>query len=1040
MKQILTAFLLIAISLATFAQKRVKVASVGNSITYGTGIDQREIYSYPSQLQQLLGDKYEVGNFGKPGATLLKKGHRPYTAQEEYRKALDFNADIVVIHLGINDTDPRNWPNYKDEFVHDYINLIDSFKQGNPNKRILIARLTPIAHEHPRFESGTRDWRIEIQRDIERIAKITDSELIDFEKPLYAFPAMLPDAVHPNKEGATKLATTVYSAITGNYGGLKMSSIFSDGMVLQRNKYLIIDGIANAGDAVTVEIAGQKHRAITNNQGRWVINLLPLAAGGPYTMSVSTPNSKLQFNDVLIGEVWLCSGQSNMEFMLKQTSTVKEDLPATADNALRLFDMKARWRTDAVAWPQEVLDSLNNLHHYTNPAWKSSNATTTADFSAVAYHFGKMLRDSLNVPVGLICNAVGGSPTEAWIDRATLELSFPTILYNWRNNDFIQDWVRRRAGENIKNSNDKKQRHPYEPCYLFESGIEPLNKFPIAGVIWYQGESNAHNVTAHEKLFTLLTQSWRKNWDDETLPFYFVQLSSINRPSWPDFRDSQRRLADNIPYAAMAVSSDLGDSLDVHPRNKRPIGRRLARLALNKSYGWNSVTSSGPMFKTAKRVDDALIVEFDNANGLRTNDNQPIRTFEIADATGIYKTAIVELLPGGVKLSHPDVKQPRYVRYGWQPYTRANLVNSDLLPASTFKAEVSAVGTKAKITKMNSIIKDDKKFNMGVSACYAGIYEGQMIIAGGCNFPAKPAAQGGIKQYYSNIYAATLMSDSTLLWRRVGNLPKPMAYGVSIVTPKGLICIGGMNNDASLSDVYRVSFNKRGVNIETLPSLPVKMDNMAGALLDNVIYVLGGNVEGKPSNQVYALDLNNIGNGWKQSTAFSGAPRVQPVVVAQSDDNKQPFLYMWGGFSLPTDQEKEVISVDGYRFNPRTATWSSLPAPTSENGEAITMSGGVALPWGNNEIITTGGVNKEKFTIGLNKTDSNYMNYPAEWYNFNPRIMSFDTYTNSWSYRDSHPYMSRAGAALVTDGNYLYIIHGELKPGIRTNQITRVKL
>lgn len=1039
MKQFITTFLLIAISLATFAQKRVKVASVGNSITFGTGIEQPEKNSYPAQLQQLLGDKYEVANFGKPGATLLKKGHRPYTQQQEYKDALAFDADIVVIHLGINDTDPRNWPNFKDEFTRDYLNLIESFR-ADKNKRILIARLTPIAHEHPRFNSGTRDWRIEIQQEIERIAQIANVELIDFEKPLYAFPAMLPDAIHPNRDGASKLAATVYSAITGDYNGLAMSSIYSDGMVLQRNKYLNIDGVANAGEVVTLEIAGQKHKTVANNQGYWSVNVLPIPAGGPYVMSISTPNQKLQFNDVLIGEVWLCSGQSNMEFMLKQTTTAKEDIPESSNNAIRLYNMKARWRTDAVAWSQDVLDSINNLYHYNEASWQSSSPKSASDFSAVAYYFGKMLRDSLNVPIGLICNAVGGSPTEAWIDRATLEMKFPNILKDWRHNDFIQDWVRKRAGENLKNSNNKKQRHPYEPCYLFESGIQPLNKFPIAGVIWYQGESNAHNVTAHEKLFTLLTQSWRNNWNDAALPFYYVQLSSINRPTWPEFRDSQRKLSAEIPYVGMAVSSDLGDSLDVHPRNKKPIGERLARLALNETYGITNLASSGPMFKGATLQDGAILITFDNTSGLSTSDNQPIRTFEIAEIEGLYYPADAEIVQNGVRLSRPDMKHPRFVRYGWQPFTRANLVNSDQLPASTFKSEVSLPSDLIEVQKMSSNIKDDKNFNKGVSACYAGVYNGQLLMAGGCNFPAKPAAQGGSKKYYSNIYAATLNEDSLLTWKRVGNLPKPMAYGVSVVTPEGLICIGGMNNEKSLSDVYRISFNKRGVDIKPLPSLPVAIDNMSGALLGNVIYVVGGNVDGKASNQLYLLDLDRVENGWQTALAFPGTPRVQPIVAVQNDENMQPSLYVWGGFSLPTQQNEAVISVDGYKFTPGTGVWSHLPAPLSINDTPLTLSGGSALSWVGNRIIAIGGVNKEKFTIGLNKSDSNYLNHPVEWYNFNSRLMSFDTRKSAWMCVDAHPYLARAGAAFVTDGKYLYVIHGELKPGIRTNQVSRIKL
>ena len=445
MKKTLILFISLFFCVALFAQKKIKVACVGNSITYGYTLPDRETNAYPAKLQKMLGGDYMVGNFGKSGATLLNKGHRPYMQQEEYRKAIDFAGDIVVIHLGINDTDPRDWPNYRDFFINDYRALIDSFRVANPKCRILIARLTPIADRHPRFESGTRDWHGEIQLAIENIAKYTGVQLIDFHEPLYPYPFMLPDAVHPNVEGAEILAKTVYEGITGDFGGLKMSPLYTDNMVLQHGKPLTIQGTANASDKITVSIAHQKRNVVAGMDGKWSVTLSPLKAGGPYTLAISSDKEKLTYNNVLAGEVWLCSGQSNMEFYLNWSATAKRDVPQTANNNIRLFDMKARWRTDAVEWNASVLDSLNHLQYYKDTQWTVCSPKTAGNFSAVAYYFGKMLQDSLQVPVGLICNAIGGSPTEAWVDRSSLEYHFPAILRNWTKNDFIQDWVRGRA-------------------------------------------------------------------------------------------------------------------------------------------------------------------------------------------------------------------------------------------------------------------------------------------------------------------------------------------------------------------------------------------------------------------------------------------------------------------------------------------------------------------------------------------------------------------------------------------------------------------
>lgn len=667
--------------------QKIKVACVGNSITYGTGIEDREHFSYPVQLQKMLGEKYQVGNFGKPGATLLNHGHRPYMQQEEFKEAMAFKGDIAVIHLGINDTDPRNWPNYRDEFVKDYLSLMDSLRSANPKVRFILARMTPIADRHPRFISGTKLWHGEIQEAIQTVARVSGAELIDFHAPLYPYPYLLPDAIHPNPEGAGILAKTVYGGITGDYGGLKLSELYADNMVLQRDMPLDIHGTANAGEQVTVSIAGQKVTAVANNRGEWSVTLQPLRVGTDYTLTIQAGNQKREFHRVAAGEVWLCSGQSNMAFMLNEASTAKEDIPLANDPGFRLFDMKGRWKTYDGAWPASCLDSLNHLQYFGNTTWEDVSPESAAKFSAIAYYYGKMLRDSLQVPVGLMCNAVGGSPTESWIDRNTLETEFPAILNDWLHNDFIQDWVKGRAAKNLGFDSTKLSRHPYEPCYLYESGVLPLQQYPIKGVIWYQGESNTHNMEAHERLFQLLVDSWRSNWKNPQLPFYFVQLSSLDRSSWTWFRDSQLRLMKSIPHTGMAVSSDHGDSFNVHPTHKQPIGERLARWALSDSYGY-SITPSGPLFESVVREGEALVVSFAFGEGLRTSDGNSPSCFEIAEEEGLYHPANVTIMGDKVRLTSPDLKAPRYVRYAWQPFTRANLVNKDGLPASTFRGEV----------------------------------------------------------------------------------------------------------------------------------------------------------------------------------------------------------------------------------------------------------------------------------------------------------------------------------------------------------------
>ena len=683
--------LLFVLPLLAFAQEPKRVACIGNSVTYGYGHKNPGETSYPAQLQQLLGDNYVVCNFGHSGATLLSKGHRPYINLPEYKAALEFAPDIAIIHLGLNDTDPRNWPNYRDEFYNDYINIINALRQANPKVDIYICKMSPIFHWHRRFKSGTRYWYKQIQELIPSVAEYGPFELIDLSRYLSHRPDLMPDALHPNAEGAGIIAHQVYSAITNDFGGLSLPAIYSSNMIIQQGKPFIVKGTANSGDKITVKLGKKRIITTANEQGLWEATFAPMMADGKsYTMTIECGKEKITYENIAIGEVWLCSGQSNMAFMVKESSHTQQSLVNVKNKDIRLYEMKPRVVTNNVEWDSIDLARLNNHDYYLPTGWQMQSNENVQNFSAVAYHFGAMLADSLGVPVGLICNAVGGAPAEAFIDRKTLEFH-PTlvdILYNWKENDMIQDWCRGRAKQNIAKSTNSLQRHPYEPCYLYETGIMPIAGYPIKGAIWYQGESNAHNVELHEVIFPTLVDCWRRTWNDAQMPFYFVQLSSINRPSWPHFRDSQRRLAARIENCDFAVSSDKGDPTDVHPKEKAPVGERLARLALNQTYGMKNVAQCGPTPVSAKIIDGKIVVEFSNASILKTNDGNALRGLEIGNKVGaLQKVASEQIKIEGNRIIIKGTKAQR-LRYAWQPFTDANLVNEAGLPASTFEIEI----------------------------------------------------------------------------------------------------------------------------------------------------------------------------------------------------------------------------------------------------------------------------------------------------------------------------------------------------------------
>ncbi|WP_439183318.1 GDSL-type esterase/lipase family protein [Carboxylicivirga taeanensis] len=670
-----------------YAQKK-KVACVGNSVTFGYGIDEPGKNSYPAQLQALLGDSYEVGNFGKSGATLLRKGHRPYMQQEEFEQAVAFQPDIVIVSLGLNDTDPRNWPNYRDEFIEDYGALLKSFENADGSMpEIWLGRMTPIFHAHPRFKSGTRDWFWQIQKAIEQVAFNWDAQLIDWHTPLHARPDLFPDALHPTKEGATIMAQLAYQHLTGDFGGLQVAELFSDHMVLQRDTLISVWGTANRSEPVSVDLNGVKVVTHAGFNGQWRLELPAMPAGGPYQLTIASRSEIIVINDVLVGDVWLCAGQSNMAFSVKQSASGQQALAQKKYGAIRLLHFQPLAPTDQVVWDTTILQRVNRLE-YLSGNWKLANSEYVSDFSAIGWYFGTKLERELNIPIGVIQMAVGGSPTEAWVDRQTLEHhpQLVDMLYNWHNNDHTMQWCRQRAALNTQRAASSHQRHPYQPAYLYEAGVKKIEGMAIKGVVWYQGESNAHNVELHEVLFPTMIRAWRAAFKQPDLPVVFAQLSSLNRPTWPHFRNSQRVMARQLPRVSMVVTSDYGNETDVHPIHKYPVAERLAYAALRDVYGKSSVPYGYVDIENVKLHSSNVEIVFSHTKKLQTSDGNRVRELELAGQDGIF-LPVDGVINNNSLLIKTDPQNVQAIRYGWQPYSQANLTNEDGIPVSTFRVD-----------------------------------------------------------------------------------------------------------------------------------------------------------------------------------------------------------------------------------------------------------------------------------------------------------------------------------------------------------------
>lgn len=671
-----------------YANTVKKVACIGNSITFGYGIKDREVNSYPSQLQNRLGGQFIVHNFGHSGATLLNKGHNPYTKTEEYQKAIDFKPDYAIIHLGINDTDPRNYPLHRDDFTKDYFRLIESLRDANPHVQIYICQLSPIFPNHPRFKSSTLTWYKAIKEDIQRVASSLNLPTIDLYNPLYNHPELFEDSLHPDSKGAAIIAQTIYQAITGEYGGLNIDAIFSSNMVLQREKPITLFGTANRESDISITFNGKNYSAINDRQGTWRIQIPPMKAGGPYKISVTDGYENITCDNVWIGDVWIAAGQSNMAFRVNQSDTYEEDKYSFDTPLLKLYNMQPIAETDNTEWSEAVLNQVNDLNYFKTTQWENSSTHSAPHFSAIGYYFGAELIKQQDIPIGIINMAVGGSTTESWIPRQYMENDPLLINFfdNWKQSDYIDSWVKGRAALNTNRKTLKLQQHPYHPSYLYESALKNIEQLPIAGVIWYQGESNAHNVELHEQLFTKLITSWREA-KQECFPFYFVQLSSIEgRDTWPHFRDSQRRLAKQIPNCEMVISSDVGTRNDVHPRNKKTVANRIVNLVLSSYYGKKKTNEKAVTPAKYKFKGNNLTISFDNTKYLNTSDNAPIKTLEVAGEDKIFIKAEGKIRRNSI-LIKSDLENLKYVRYGWTPYSEGNLVNENGMPVSTFSNE-----------------------------------------------------------------------------------------------------------------------------------------------------------------------------------------------------------------------------------------------------------------------------------------------------------------------------------------------------------------
>jgi sialate O-acetylesterase len=488
--------------------------------------------------------------------------------------------------------------------------------------------------------------------------------------------------------------------ISVSVADVRLPAIFSDNMVLQRQMPVPVWGFADAGEQVTINISGQSKTVRADHDGKWMVKLAAMPAGGPFEMTVRGDNA-VTFTNVMVGEVWVCSGQSNMEFHLEQTPGARAEIKNATNSNIRLFTIP--WTI--AEKPKDDVEA----------SWLVCHPNFVDNFSAVAYFFGEALNSQLDVPIGLIQSAYGGSKIEPWMTIEALK-QVPSLSsaveYIEKSDQVHRGQVAKAlkeleiylpmakkafaAGEAVPVP-PKWPVHPLatdkqQPSCLYNGMINPIVPFGMRGVIWYQGEANCgqNDGMLYYDKFKAMLASWRSRWGQGNFPFYFVQLAPFHygdSEELPLFWEAQTACL-QIPNTGMAVTVDIGDPYDIHPKNKRDVAKRLALWALAKDYGKKDIVYSGPLYKSMSVEGNKAVISFDHVGtGLTSRDGRDLTWFEIADEDQKFIKAKALIEGDTVIVSSEKINKPVAVRFGWDQKAEPNLSNKEGLPASPFRTD-----------------------------------------------------------------------------------------------------------------------------------------------------------------------------------------------------------------------------------------------------------------------------------------------------------------------------------------------------------------
>jgi sialate O-acetylesterase len=470
-------------------------------------------------------------------------------------------------------------------------------------------------------------------------------------------------------------------------------------MVLQRDQPILIWGMAEPGKPVRVRFGDEAAETKAAKDGAWQIELKARPASSlGLKLEVESGDQKRAISDLLIGDVWFCAGQSNMAMKVSSSAGRDQAGKGAGDAQIRFLNLlRGPFTKPIVGKAAQALRPTpeNKQNFYKITGWRACSPSIVGTLSAVAYWFAHSLQPEIGVPIGLIVPPLGGSAAQAWVSRASIQAdpTFRPLLERWIQDEperlqrQLLPWLAAHPNATF----DDTPLHRHRPTTLFETAVEPMRRHAIKGVIWYQGEQNAQNAIQanwHDKAFPAIVADFRQNWGQPDLPFYAVQLPGYREPAWPEFREQQRQFA-KIPNTGLAVTIDLGNEKNIHPKDKPPIGRRLALLALANAYG-KDVIATGPVPKQVSARGDVVTIRFASVgDGLKANADSSIPGFELAGGDDVFKPATARITSADT-IEVRGTASPQQVRYAWAPFPRPlSFANSANLPAGPFVESVS---------------------------------------------------------------------------------------------------------------------------------------------------------------------------------------------------------------------------------------------------------------------------------------------------------------------------------------------------------------